>query len=463
MTEAPRSVRPARLRSMARRVALVAVTSAALGGLAAAAVAIVAVDRLVATQADQRLLAATVTLGGELDEESGEKRRESLVETIDDENGEILSSGIRLAVFEQGKLLAGDLWMREPVAGGCESRRVEGTRVRFCSTHYDSWSLVAAQPIDESWLYRAYALAALGAVVLGAVSGAISSLALSRWAVRPLRALSLALRASRPEAPGTLALGRPGDCEEVEAIRSAVLELGARLQILLDQAHRFAADAAHELRTPLTALQTELELLSEESPEGARAAIDRTSARVARVSTLVERLLVLALPADNLKSGFETVALSDIAQEVVGELGAGERERVHLETDSEGLVRGDPRLLVSLVANAVQNSLKFAATGVVQLSVRDAQAGSGSGSPEVTVEIRDSGPGVPRELRERVFEPFYRARPAATTGQGLGLALIGHIARAHGGRAWFAEAEQGARLVITLPAWSGASPAREAS
>src|SRR5688572_21734034 len=100
-------MRSTETRKLSSRVALVVITSAALGGLSSSGVAIFAVDRLMSEHADQRLRAATVTLAGELDEDREEKQAESLSATVADENGEILTSGIRLSVFEDGRLLAG--------------------------------------------------------------------------------------------------------------------------------------------------------------------------------------------------------------------------------------------------------------------------------------------------------------------------------------------------------------------
>lgn len=439
------------MRSMASRVAWVALTSAALGGLAAAIVAILAVDRLLADAADQRLRAATVTLGGELDEE-GKDTREKIRSTVDDENDEIVTSGIRLAVFRDGAREAGDAFMFAPPVGACESRLVERGRVRACARSYrDELVLVAAQPLDEAWLYWLYGCAAFGAIVLGAGTGVLSSRALSRWAVDPLESLARALRTSSPDAPARLALGPPSDYEEVEAVRSALADLTLRLQLHLDQATRFAADAAHELRTPLTALRAELELLAEERPPNERAALERACTRVERLSGLVERLLVLALPSDNLRHGFETVALADLAEEVRSELREAERARVELAISDDGLVRGDPRLLASLLANALTNSLKFAPEGPIELRVEQRLDVS---APEVHLAISDRGPGIPAELRDRVFQPFYRVNAGAVKGHGLGLALIAHIARAHGGTAEFEDTRPGSRLSIRLPAWT---------
>lgn len=450
---------PRRLRSLASRVAVVALTSAALGGFAASVVAILAVDRLIAEQADQRLRAATITLAGELDEDRDDRKKEPVRDTVDDENGEILTSGIRLAVFEGRELVAGDSWAFAPEANTCETRLISGERVRACATAYEHSSLVAAQPIDSASLYWLYALAAAGAIGLGAAVGAVSSMGLSRWAVGPLRSLSQTLRSSRPEALFALAPDPPDDYEEVAAIRSALRDLSARVQELLAQANRFAADAAHELRSPLTALRTELELLAEDSAPPERAVLERAIERVVLVSELLDRLLVLALPSDDVHEGFETVALADIVEQVARELPAAQGARLELRLTSEGLVRGDVHLLRSLVVNALENALKFAPEGKIGVRVADRAA---SLQPtlvarEVVLEVVDSGPGVPEELRARVFVPFYRVSPDRAPGHGLGLALIGHIARAHGGRAGFEPCAGGARLVVTLPGWSAAA------
>jgi signal transduction histidine kinase len=429
-------------------VALVVVTSAALGGLAASGVAIFAVDRLLSEHADQRLRAATVTLAGELDEDSGEKQGDSVRATVADENSEILTSGIRLSVFERGRVLAGEEGVL-PAPNACETSRTGTERWRACALPYGGWSLVAAQRRDERWLYWLYALSALGAVVLGAGAGALSSIRLSRWAVRPLEALSRSLSTWRPEASSALELAAPGDYEEVEAIRGALRDVAARLQTLLQQANRFAADAAHEIRTPLTALRAELELLAEESESTEREALTRACARVERLSGLVDRLLFLALPTEKLSEGFETLSVADLVEQIASELPETHRARLKLELSGEGLVRGDLALLRSAISNGLENAFKFAPDGPVLVRLEDAR--------DVVLRIADAGPGVLPELRSRVFEAFYRGRQSAAPGHGLGLALIGHIACAHGGSAEFADTTSGAELVIRLPPWGQAS------
>jgi len=438
---------------IASRVTLVVISSAALGAFAAAAVAIATVDQLLSDQADFRLRGATVELAGELDEDEEGDVRESLNETLDDENSEIAASGIQLGVFDGTALVAGRAQSPAPKPGTCETRGVVGARVRACAQSHRSWVLVASQPSDEARLRWWYLLAASGALVLGAATGSLLSVKLTRWAVAPLQTLALSLRRSQPQGGNLAELGPPSHCEEVEAVREAVQSLMDQIQVLLDQARRFAADAAHELRTPLTTVRAELELLAEELSGPEREALDRACARAARLSELVDRLLVLALPEDTLFESFETVSLSDVVSDVVADLEAEESTRVRFETSTEGLVRGDAELLRSLVTNALRNALKFGAPDPVTVRVEDRVESSGMNKGYVVLEVLDGGPGIDAELRARVFDAFYRAQAAAAGGYGLGLSLVGHIARVHGGRAEFDESPKGARLCVWLPAW----------
>lgn len=437
--------------SMAWRVGVVAVTSAALGGLAAALLAIAAVDRLVSEQADLRLSAATLTLAGELDEDPPEQRRAEVRTTLDDENQEIVSSGIRLAVFVEGELLAGDALSPQPEVGSCVTSRAARERVRACaSAYHDDWVLVAAQPIEDAWLHWWYVFAAFGAMVLGGVVGMASSKGLVSWAVQPLRKITRALEAWPISSAAPQELNEPSSCDEVEAVRLALLSLTSRLQALLEQAHRFAAAAAHELRTPLTALRAELELLIEESASSDRVALERIGVRVARLSDLTERFLSLSLAGENLDQGFETLSLSDLVEEAIEELPPQQHVRLSVDLENEGLVRGDAQLLRSLVRNPIANALEFAPEGPVEIRVSERDG-------SMVFEVRDRGPGIPPELRERVVEPFHpyhRSAGSSRVGHGLGLTLIGHIARLHRGRAEFAAVEHGAHLIVTLPAWT---------
>jgi two-component system OmpR family sensor kinase len=148
----------------------------------------------------------------------------------------------------------------------------------------------------------------------------------------------------------------------VDALRSAITELLERVERALRQAERFAAEAAHELRTPLTAIRGELELLSEESalPPHVHASLCRAQRRVIELGTLLERLLVLALPDESQWFASELISLQELAEDLISALPEADRARIRLaEPKGDVVVRGDSALLGLLFSNALCNALKF--------------------------------------------------------------------------------------------------------
>ncbi|MFO0625849.1 MAG: HAMP domain-containing sensor histidine kinase [Polyangiales bacterium] len=243
--------------------------------------------------------------------------------------------------------------------------------------------------------------------------------------------------------------------EEVDALREALSALLTGHADSLARARRFAADAAHELRTPLGRLRAALELAADDPalPDAHRAQLARLQQDAGALGALAERLLILASPLPTATLAGEAVSLAEVAGEVVDALDDVARARVSLRADDEGMVRGDPTLLRVMVHNAVENALKFAPAGAITVAVRAAAA-------TVVVQVRDAGPGVPASQREALFAPFHRsaaARAAGLPGHGVGLALIAHVARAHGGEARFVDADRGATLEVSLPPWRAAS------
>jgi signal transduction histidine kinase len=369
-----------------------------------------------------------------------------MAETLADENHELVTSGIRLAVFRGGKLLAGDAWVRPVMAGECTTHGTLGSRSRSCGRSFEGQVLVAAEPSNDASLPWIYGRAGVMALLTGAVLAAVASIPLTRLALRPLYRLSFGLRRVKPGLAAPDELAHPIETAEVEEIRRTLWALLHQSHALLEQSRTFAANAAHELRTPLTAIRAELELLIEEAGTSVhRGALERIERRLGHLGGLMERLLVLASPVAETLRG-DAVALGDMAHEVVAELPPEQRERVRLEVAGEALVRGDPALLRALLVNAIDNGLKFSAPSLVTVKVGDDGA-------VVSISVIDSGPGVPLRERTRVFEPFYRMAGIVEPGHGLGLALIRHIAAAHTGRATFLPVSVGAHLRVELPAW----------
>ena len=160
---------------------------------------------------------------------------------------------------------------------------------------------------------------------------------------------------------------------------------------------------------------------------------------------------------------FETVDLTGLAAEECARSGA----ELHVLSESAIVVPGVPKLLRRLMRNLLENANRYAAKNAVSGEVEPAVltleiAGSGTAKTAV-LRVTDHGPGVPAELRERIFEPFYRAPGASERdgGVGLGLALVKSIALRHGGtvrceasassEASGSNSRQGACFVVTLP------------
>ncbi|MEG0882725.1 MAG: sensor histidine kinase, partial [Janthinobacterium sp.] len=150
----------------------------------------------------------------------------------------------------------------------------------------------------------------------------------------------------------------------------------------------------------------------------------------------------------------DTVPLRDVAQQVGLEMAmaaVGKHIDLSLEAPDEAPVHGQALLLHELLANLVDNALRYTPQGgSVILRVRAAQAGQEHGA---VLEVEDSGPGIPPAERERVFTPFYRVGTALESnpgGAGLGLAIVRDIAALHGARLELATAANGHGLKVSV-------------
>ncbi|MEZ4405217.1 MAG: HAMP domain-containing sensor histidine kinase [Polyangiales bacterium] len=432
-------------RTFAGRVARAMALTAALAAAATAALTDQLSWRWTLAREDDRLRAALATFAVELGPSPTPSRAR---EVADDEDRETRPAGLRVAISGAARGGAEGLL---PGAAGCEDLAWRGARWRRCTAAHAGWTLVAASPTSPLWATRTtWLLASAAAVGLAALAALAASRAVSTRIVGPLARLRARVDAVSAASPDASALGPREGYDEVDALRGAMAELLARHAEALTQARRFAADAAHELRTPLSRARAEVELAAEEEvPPAVSASLARVSATLAAVTTLTERLLLLAAPIDPGGFAREAVSLADVARDAVDDLPSGARARVVTELDDEGLVRGEPTLLRALVDNLIDNALKFAPEGEVRVSVQ-------TGATAVELGVRDEGPGIPAEERGRVFEAFHRAASAR--------ARRGARARAWASRWWrtspartgkgrVEETDRGASVRVTLPRW----------
>jgi len=242
-----------------------------------------------------------------------------------------------------------------------------------------------------------------------------------------------------------------------DEVRPLVQELNllfGRVQTAFDAQQTFVADAAHELRTPLAALRLQAQSLDRaESPEARKVAVSRITAGIDRATRLVEQLLVLARQEATAAGGAVTrpVELSELARRTVADLAgvaAAKGVDVGVQQADAASVEGQPDALQILLRNLVDNAIKYTPTGgTADISVKNEVV---EGAPQVRVTVEDSGPGIPAEERERVFDRFYRVAGSEAAGSGLGLAIIKAIAERHGATLALGESERLGGLAATV-------------
>lgn len=245
--------------------------------------------------------------------------------------------------------------------------------------------------------------------------------------------------------------------DEVGALARAFNRMAGELGETDRVRRDLVANVSHELRTPITALQARLENLIDGVEDPDPELLGTMLAQVERLGRLVTQLLDLS----RLESG--TLALQRQAFAVEPMLAHAVREShlhspdvaVEVRMDTPGLVaNGDPERVHQVVANLLENAVRFSPKGGV-VSVHAIRTAAG-----VRIEVADEGPGIPEADRHRIFERFYRAdaaRSSADGGAGLGLAIAQWIVELHGGEIHpEAREPRGCRMVVTLPAATAA-------
>jgi two-component system OmpR family sensor kinase len=235
-------------------------------------------------------------------------------------------------------------------------------------------------------------------------------------------------------------------------LQAPVLTLN-RLLGRLDEAMRahrdFVADAAHELRSPLTAIRLQAGNVAAAQDEAQRrAAIEQLTRGVDRASHLVAQLLTLARLEPSARVEVrERIDLRDLAQRcLVDQVGAASAREIQLGLSGNGpaWVDGDGEALHAMLDNLVGNAIKYAPRGsAVEVSV-------GIDGGDVLLALRDQGPGIAPEERERVFGRFHRLAKAGVPGSGLGLAIVAAVVRAHGGYVRLGDPPVGSGLVVEV-------------
>ncbi len=351
-------------------------------------------------------------------------------------------------------------------AAGAGLSLVEGERVRVAVATGPLAELHGAvAPLAGSLTDRV--LRAGGPVLLDASDPEHPVAQFARFSVGPMAVAPLRVG---DETLGVIAVIHPvgGPAFTPESLRllalladqAAVAVRNARLYETAQEASRaksdFLATMSHELRTPLNALEGYASLMAdgiygEVNPRQAHA-LSRMRASQHHLLGLIQQVLDVArLEAGAKHPEVEEVNPAALAGSVVDALcGAAEKKGLTLRIESApvGRIRTDVGMMRQILTNLVGNALKFAERGGVAVRVRQARDG-------IEVEVQDTGPGIPPEHLERIWEPFYQVEPTMTRregGTGLGLPLAREYARILGGDITVtSEPGAGSTFVLTLP------------
>jgi two-component system, OmpR family, sensor kinase len=293
-------------------------------------------------------------------------------------------------------------------------------------------------------------------VLGGAALALLAGLATARRAMEPIAELTAATRDVARTRDPSVRIPRPEADDEVAELAEtldmmlhSLDEARSETEATLARQREFVADASHELRTPLTSVLANLEVLYDtvEGEERDMAASALRSSR--RMRRLVADLLLLARADAGRVAPHRPVDLSAVVTDAASELEpvAGDHE-ISISAPRGRGVEGARDELHRLVLNLMENALRHTDPGTAVEASVDRVNG------EVVLGVEDDGPGIPRELHEKVFERFFRGEGDRSGSSGLGLSIVRAVADSHHGRVTLEPPldGRGARFVVRFPA-----------
>lgn len=269
--------------------------------------------------------------------------------------------------------------------------------------------------------------------ILSALLGGVATYFICGRALKPLRAFSAQIEKVQAQNLSDARMEENG-VRELNQLSISYNRMLERLSDAFEVQRQFTANAAHELRTPLSVIQVQLDLYhsaghpdNDESTEQIIKMVTEQNERLGRMVKTLLDMSELQTVARN-----EKIALNALVEEVLADLDPLAREKnIELSGNCENLtMEGSDILIYRLVYNLVENAIKYNQAGG-QVTVTAAGK-----DRHIHLAVTDTGNGIPQELRERIFEPFFRvdkSRSRALGGVGLGLALVREIVRVHDG------------------------------
>lgn len=239
--------------------------------------------------------------------------------------------------------------------------------------------------------------------------------------------------------------------DEIKPVIDEINKLLSRLQEAFDREKRFAADAAHELRTPLASIKTQAQIgINSHSLEEKDEALHKLISSVDRSTHVVNQLLTMSklTPESGAVNDLSKISITKITKETIATLVPSAIEKdieIIFEQDkSVHKIEGNATAISILVRNLVDNAIRYAHSGG-EVVVRVYE-----NNHEILLEVRDNGPGIPDELRARVFERFFRVLGNKSPGSGLGLGIVQQICSLHNAKVELKSPETGTGLIIII-------------
>ena len=269
--------------------------------------------------------------------------------------------------------------------------------------------------------------------VLLALLGGIVTYFISGHALRPIREFSDKIEEVQAQNLSDSRI-EENNVEELNQLGISYNKMLERLSEAFEIQRQFTANAAHELRTPLALMQVQLDLYNSATHPGNDADTLQTIKMVTEQNDKLNRMVKTLLDMSELQSvgRDDKIILDAIVEEVLADLEplAVEKNIKLIGKCEDATMIGSDILIYRLVYNLVENAIKYNHP-LGQVTVTAYQR-----NKHVYLSVEDTGSGIPKELRERVFEPFFRvdkSRSRELGGVGLGLALVHEIVRVHNG------------------------------
>lgn len=273
-----------------------------------------------------------------------------------------------------------------------------------------------------------------------------------RVAARRLANGELSARVAKPDGEERLFGG-----DEIQGLVHDFNYMAEQLERLVGAQKLLLRDVSHELRSPLARLSVALELAREEAPPGMTEQLQRIELEAGRLNLLIGQLLRLSsMESTGASSRMEQFSVNALLGDLLpdAEFEAQQRQcKIRVLNHCDCRVQGNPELIYRAIENIVRNAIRYTRPeSVVELNMACEER---SGARAVTLEVSDSGPGVPEKELQNIFLPFYRvddARQRDTGGFGVGLAIADRAVRLHHGEVRARNRPEGGLVIsLTLP------------